>query len=79
MEWYRARLVVKEYAQKECIDFNEIFSLVVRLTTVRVVLAMCATFSLHLEQLDVKTVFLHGELKEEIYMLQLEVFAEIEK
>ena len=63
MERYRARLVVKGYAQKECIDFNEIFSPVVRLTTVRVVLAMCATFDLHLEQLDVKTAFLHGELK----------------
>ncbi|KAH9800564.1 hypothetical protein KPL71_000708 [Citrus sinensis] len=76
VERYRARLVVKGYAQKEGIDFNEIFSPVVRLTTVRVVLAMCATFDLHLEQLDVKTAFLHGELEEEIYMLQPEGFAE---
>ncbi|KAH9663295.1 hypothetical protein KPL70_019630 [Citrus sinensis] len=76
VERYRARLVVKGYAQKEGIDFNEIFSPVVRLTTVRIVLAMCATFDLHLEQLDVKTAFLHGELKEEIYMLQPEGFAE---
>ncbi|KAH9779098.1 Integrase catalytic domain-containing protein [Citrus sinensis] len=51
----------------------------VRLTTVRVVLAMCATFDLHLEQLDVKTAFLHGELEEEIYMLQPEGFAETGK
>ncbi|KAH9651797.1 Integrase catalytic domain-containing protein [Citrus sinensis] len=79
VERYRARLVVKGYAQKEGIDFNEIFSPVVRLTTVRVVLAMCATFDLHLEQLDVKTAFLHGELEEEIYMLQPEGFAEKEK
>ncbi|KAH9714593.1 hypothetical protein KPL71_020713 [Citrus sinensis] len=78
-ERYRARLVVKGYAQKECIDFNEIFSPVVRLTTVRIVLAMCATFDLHLEQLDVKTAFLHGELEEEIYMLQPEGFAETGK
>jgi len=67
---YHARLVVKRYAQKEGVDFNEIFSPVVRLTTIRVVLAMCAAFNLHLEQLDVKTAFLHEELEEEIYMLQ---------
>ncbi|KAE8716977.1 cytochrome P450 71A9-like [Hibiscus syriacus] len=79
VERYRARLVVKGYAQKECIDFNEIFSPVVRLTTVRVVLAMCATLNLHLEQLDVKTAFLHGNLEEDIYMLQPEGFEEKEK
>lgn len=50
VERYRARWVVLGYAKKESIDFNEIFSPVVRLTTVRVVLAMCATFDLHLEQ-----------------------------
>jgi len=52
---------------------------VVRLTTIRVVLAMCAIFDLHLEQLDVKTAFLHGELEEEIYMLKPEGFAETDK
>ena len=63
MERYRARLVVKGYAQKEGIDFNEIFSPVVRLTTIRVVLAMCAIFDLHLEQLDVKLHFFMENLK----------------
>ncbi|KAE8734764.1 hypothetical protein F3Y22_tig00000715pilonHSYRG00142 [Hibiscus syriacus] len=79
VERYRVRLVVKGYAQKEGIDFNEIFSPVVRLTTVRVVLAMCATLNLHLENLDVKTTFLHENLEEEIYMLQPEGFEEKEK
>ncbi|GKA25382.1 retrovirus-related pol polyprotein from transposon TNT 1-94 [Tanacetum coccineum] len=74
VERYRARLVVKGYAQKEGIDFNEIFSPVVRMTNIRVVLAMCATYDLHLEHLDVKTAFLHGNLEEEIYMLQPEGF-----
>jgi len=79
VERYHAKLVVKGYAQKEGIDFNEIFSPVVRLTTIRVVLAMCAIFDFHLEHLDVKIAFLHGELEEEIYMLQPEGFAEIGK
>jgi ATP-binding cassette subfamily B (MDR/TAP) protein 1 len=56
--------MVKGYAQKEGIDFNEIFFPVVRLITIRVVLAMCAIFDLHLEQLDVKTAFLYRELEE---------------
>ena len=79
VERYRARFVVKGFAQKEGIDFNEIFTPVVRLTIIKVVLAMCATFDLHLEQLDVKTAFLHGNLEEEIYMLQSEGFVEIGK
>ncbi|GJW70144.1 retrovirus-related pol polyprotein from transposon TNT 1-94 [Tanacetum coccineum] len=72
VERYHTRLVVKGYAQKEGIDFNEIFSPVVRMTIVRVVLAMCAKYDLHLEQLDVKTAFLHKNIEEEIYMLQPE-------
>ena len=69
MDQYCARLVVKGYAQKEGIDFNKIFFSVVQLTIVRVVFAICFTFNLHLEQLDVKILFIYGELEEEIYLL----------
>jgi len=48
VERHPARLVVKGYAQKEAIGFNVIFSPMVRLTTIRVVLAMCAAFDLDL-------------------------------
>ncbi|CAL0304779.1 unnamed protein product [Lupinus luteus] len=70
----KARLVVKGFNQKKGIDFNEIFSPVVRHTSIRVLLAFVALFDLELEQLDVKTAFLHGELEEEIYMEQPEGF-----
>ena len=42
--------------------------------TIRLVLGMVATKNLHLEQLDVKTAFLHGDLEEDLYMIQLEGF-----
>ena len=61
---------MKGFQQKEGIDFTEFFSPVVKLTTIRLVLSMVAVENLHLEQLDVKTSFLHGNLEEEIYMMQ---------
>jgi hypothetical protein len=65
---YKARLVVKEFARKKGIDFDEIFSPVVKMTSIRTILSLVAVEDLHLEQLDVKTSFLHGDLEEEIYM-----------
>ena len=64
--------MVKGYAKKESVDFNEIFSLVILLISIWVILSMCARFDLQLEQLDVKITFLHRELDEKIYMLKLE-------
>jgi hypothetical protein len=69
-KWYKARLVVKGFAQKKCIDFDEIFSPVVKMTSIRTILSLVVVEYLHLEQLDVKTTFLHGDLEKEIYMHQ---------
>ena len=71
---YKARFVVRGFDQQEGIDFNEVFSPVVRHTSIRILLALVALYDLELEQLDVKTVFLHGNLEEEIYIHQPEGF-----
>jgi len=67
---YKARLVVKWFAQKKGIDFDEIFSPIVKMTLIRTILSPVVAEDFHLEQLDVKTSFLHGDLEEEIYMQQ---------
>ncbi|GKC38890.1 retrotransposon protein, putative, ty1-copia subclass, partial [Tanacetum coccineum] len=65
---YKARLVARGFTQRAVIDYNEVFSLVVRHTFIRVILALTACKDYELEQLDVKTAFLHGNLEEVIYM-----------
>ena len=67
-------MVAKGYAQKEGINYNEIFSPVVKHSSIRILLAMVTQFNLKLVQLDVKTAFLHGDLEEEIYMTQPDGF-----
>jgi hypothetical protein len=76
VERYKTRLVEKCYSHKEGIDFHEIFSPVVKLISIRFVLALVALFNMKLEQLDAKTTFLHGDLDEEIYIEQLEGFVQ---
>ena len=71
---YKVRLVVKGFQQKEGIDYTEIFSLVVKMSTIKLVLGMVVVKNLHLEQLDVKIAFLHDDLEEDLDMIQPEWF-----
>ncbi|WVY90035.1 hypothetical protein V8G54_035549 [Vigna mungo] len=72
---YKARLVAKGFTQIEGVDYHEIFAPVVKHCSVRVLMAIVAHCNLHLEQLDVRTAFLHGDLEETIYMKQPDGFA----
>ncbi|GKC77542.1 retrotransposon protein, putative, ty1-copia subclass, partial [Tanacetum coccineum] len=69
--WYKARFMARGFTQRAGIDYNEVFSPVVRHTSIRVILALTTCKDYELKQLDVKTVFLHGNLEEVIYMRQL--------
>nr|GFD37189.1 retrovirus-related Pol polyprotein from transposon TNT 1-94 [Tanacetum cinerariifolium] len=57
---YKARLVVKGFSLKRGIDFDEIFTPVMKMGSIRVVLGLAASLDLEVEQMDVKTAFLHG-------------------
>ena len=56
--------MVKYFVQNEGIDYNEVFSPFVKYTSIRILLVLVAEYDLELVQLDVKTTFLHGDLKE---------------
>ena len=67
---YKSRLVVKGYVQRHVIDYDEVFAPVARVETIRLVIAIAASNGWEIHHLDVKTAFLHGELKEEVYVTQ---------
>jgi hypothetical protein len=66
--------VAKGYTQKGGEDFFGTYSPVARMTTIRVLLSLAASYGLIVHQMDVKTTFLNGELDKEIYMDQPDGF-----
>ena len=70
---YKARLVAKGFRQVQGVDYDEIFSLVAVLKSARIMLAIATFYEIW--QTDVKTAFLNGFLKEELYMMQPKVLS----
>ena len=67
---FKARLVAKGYVQRQGIDFDEVFTLVARLESVRLLLALAASEGWAVHHMDVKSAFLNGELLEDVYVEQ---------
>ncbi|GJX28693.1 retrovirus-related pol polyprotein from transposon TNT 1-94 [Tanacetum coccineum] len=72
----KARLVARGYRQEEGIDFGESFAPVARLDAIRIFLAYAAHMNMIVYQMDVKTTFLNGILREEVYVSQPDGFVD---
>lgn len=73
IERYKTRLVVKGFNQKD-IDYFDTYAPIARITTLRTLIALASIYKLIIHQMDVKTIFLNKELKEEIYINQPQGF-----
>ena len=73
---YKARLVAKGYRQTQGVDYDETFSPVAMLKSIRILIAIAAYYDYEIWQMDVKTAFLNGNLLEDVYMTQHEGFVD---
>ena len=73
---HKARLVAKGFRQVQRVDYDETFSPVAMLKSVRIILAIAVYFDYEIWQMDVKTAFLNGNLDEDVYMIQPEGFVD---
>jgi len=71
---YKERLVAKGYSKNEGIDYEDTFSHVAKLNTIRLLIALTTKHKWKIHQLDVKSAFLNGDLKEEVYLVHPEGF-----
>jgi len=74
IEKHKARFVARGFSQKEGIDYEETFFLVARYTSIRTILALATKMKWKLHQMDVKTSFLNGVIKEEVCIEQPQGF-----
>ena len=78
IETFKARLVAKGYRQKARIDYDEVFTPVTRMETIRLLISHVAQYKWKIHQMDVKSAFLNGVLEEEVYIEQPPGFMKIE-
>ena len=74
VETYKARLVAKGYSQKSGFDYEETFSPVAMIKSIRILLSIAAYYDYEIWKMNVKTAFLNGYLEENIYMMQADGF-----
>src|SRR3954454_6554294 len=73
---YKSRLVAKGFRQIQGVDYDETFSPVAKLKSVRILLAIAAYYNYEIWHMDVKTAFLNGDIDEELYMMQPKGFVD---
>ncbi len=76
VERYKARLVTRGFTQTFGVDYNETFAPVAKFVSIRCILTLVAIENMEIHQMDVKTTFLNGDFKKEIYMEQPEGFTQ---
>ena len=68
VEKHKARFVARGFSQKEGFDYDETFDIVARYTSIRAIISLASVLGWRLHQMDVKTVFLNGIIKEYVYI-----------
>ena len=79
VETYKARLVTKGFSQRQGIDYDETFSLVAMIKSIRILLIIVTYYNYEIWQIDLKIIFLNSNLEEEVYMTQSKEFISSER
>jgi hypothetical protein len=79
VEKFKARFVARGFSQKEGIDYDDIFALVAKYTSIRIIISLASVFYWKLHHMDVKIAFLNGEVEQEVYIEQPKGFVIHEK
>lgn len=74
IQTFKARLVIQGFSQRQGVDYFDTYAPVARITSIRILFALASIHNLPIDQIDVKTAFLNGDLNEEVYMKQPEGF-----